>query len=86
MIADPDETISALVYSESGTHIYRSGSKQVYKISVDAHDEQVIIPAKDDLKDFVQIRVSGDEKVVGVSTKNKQLHLLKYTPDANAQV
>lgn len=57
----------------------------MYKIGVDSHLEEVLIAARPDLKDFVKIRVTNDEKVLGVSTKTKQLHLVKYTPDANAQ-
>ena len=87
MLSDLDETVTSITYSGSGTYLYRSGSKQVYRNNVnEPYAEEIIIAAKDELKDFVKIRVTQKDDVLGVSTKLKQLHLVKFVPDANAQV
>ena len=84
-MTDPDETVNGLTYSASGAYLYRCGSVKAYKCNMNTYTEEAL-PIRAGLKDFVKIRVSKDEKVIAVSTKDKSLYMLKFTPDANAQI
>ena len=47
--------------------------------------EETVIPLIDGLKDFMKVRLTKNEEVIAVSTKTKELYMVKFTPDTNTQ-